>query len=678
MNSNVDFIKNDFNSFYDYLLDKGYYFDSDVIINYLLSIKSSPFVLLVGKSGCGKSILPILFSEYLSYIENSEDIILNSVNSLGKSYSNKEWHLKREVISQILPVLPFEGKDCEFTINDSFKSHGYFKIDPRFKFNDKHLINHLFKMHEENPNQDVNLKIKIGEKNADSTYLKIPNFNEEFSLFNKYLLNKEKYDSSIGEFLNKSKKHSNVHYFIIIDNICECYEKNLVTFFDYINSDASILENNNLFVILTANEDNINFSNLVIDRVNVIELSNDNVKKFLKSSFDDFPNFKDLNYLEFASENLFNLSIVDLKNIFKEIWCGESNLWDLISQELLLINNLFLKEDWDISFRTIKDILRFMLVSWKYEGKQFNWDNWELYFDIQIKQKLLPKINKIPLNDNFLDVLIEIFQKNNVEELSNENIKYYQSFLKTINMKNSLNNENFSFFNSYNSIKDFSSINKASNSNNKKSIKNSSNKNISKYGSNIYKYGEYFTINKQINRKHTTFGKFDTLNDATFIKSILVDNDWVLSRIKNKDCIYFNDNQYWIVKVFKNQLHILGKFNSYDEANDHVDWLTKEFKTNENFKPYISKNNVDRGSSNSKNLNEIVKDLKGWEKLVFNAVNQIEGNVFSLDDLKNLDIFKAYQFEDESLESIIVENLNELSELNLIEILGSNYYKKVI
>ena len=62
MNSNVDFIKKDLNSFHDYLLEKGYYFDSDVIVNYLLSIKSSPFVLLVGKSGCGKSILPILFS----------------------------------------------------------------------------------------------------------------------------------------------------------------------------------------------------------------------------------------------------------------------------------------------------------------------------------------------------------------------------------------------------------------------------------------------------------------------------------------------------------------------------------------------------------------------------------------------------------------------------------------
>ena len=197
---------------------------------------------------------------------------------------------------------------------------------------------------------------------------------------------------------------------------------------------------------------------------------------------------------------------------------------------------------------------------------------------------------------------------------------------------------------------------------------------MSKYGSNIYKYGDYFTINKQINRKHINFGKFDSLEDATFVKNILVENDWVLSRIKNKDCIYQNGDCYWIIKSFKNKLHILGKFRSYEDADEHVNWLTEEFKNNEDFEIYISSSN-DR--FDSKNVDAIIDGLKGWEKLVFNAINEIESNVFSLDDLKRLDVFKMYQFEDESIESTIVDNLNKLSDLKLIRILSNNYFKKV-
>ena len=34
-----------------------------------------------------------------------------------------------------------------------------------------------------------------------------------------------------------------------------------------------------------------------------------------------------------------------------------------------------------------------MYVSWVYEGEPEIWDNWERYFDAQIKQKMLPKLH---------------------------------------------------------------------------------------------------------------------------------------------------------------------------------------------------------------------------------------------------------------------------------------------
>ena len=662
----------DFNSFYEYLINQGYYFDDKIIEDYLLSIKSNPFVLLTGQPGSGKSTLPILFSEYLSCNGRKSEIILNSTNSLGKSFSNKEWHLKREVISEILPILPFEGKECLFTVNDSFKSVGKFKIDPRFKFTDKRLINHLKRLHEEDPNQYVDLKIKVADNPINASYLKIDDFNKDWNVFKNFNSEDNNISSDIANFLNNSKKDLTCNHFIIIENITKDDENSLINFFNYLHDEFNLSKHNNLFITCLANIDgyNINFSNSFIDHVNVIEINPD-ISRYLRPS-STVPTFGDIDYLEYGSEVIMNLSIPEMKSIFQEIWCNDSDLWSLISHELTNFNDIFKKEGLNISFRSLIDILRFLLVSWKYEGKKYNWENWEKYFDVQIKQKLLPKISKTPINPNFFVDLYKCCLKMEDGGISAENIKYYSSYLKIKNMECSLNLENFSFFNCYTFTNQLSEIENTVQKISKD--KKTSDNNMSKYGSNIYKYGEYFTINKQINRKHINFGKFDSLEDATFVKNILVENDWVLSRIKNNDCIYRNDDSYWIIKSFKNKLHILGKFTSYNDAKDHVNWLTDEFKNNENFVMYIPKS-ID--FSNSKNLDEIITEMKGWEKLVFNAINEIESTVFSLYDLKRLDIFKMYQFKDESLDSTIVENLNKLSDLKLIMILSNNYYKKV-
>lgn len=62
--------KNIYDSFYDYLIDKGYYFDKETIENYLLSLKVKPFVILTGNSGTGKTKLAQLFAQYLNQTDN--------------------------------------------------------------------------------------------------------------------------------------------------------------------------------------------------------------------------------------------------------------------------------------------------------------------------------------------------------------------------------------------------------------------------------------------------------------------------------------------------------------------------------------------------------------------------------------------------------------------------------
>lgn len=623
----------------------------------------------MGAQGCGKSTLPILFSNYLSKMMKKEDIVLYSVNSLGKSYSNKEWHLKREVISELLPVLPFEGKECCFTVNDSFKSVGKFKLDPRFKFTDKRLINHLLKLSEEDPNQDLDLKIKVGEKSIKSSYLEIIDLNIEFELFIKSL--KDNSSSTILKFLNNSKNDKDNIHFLIVNDINEENKHNFIKLIDYVIGENDL--NNNLFVIGTVNYDDPNiFSQGLLDRVNVLELENCDVEKYISCDFHNVSEFKYLNYLEFFSDDVSKLSIYDFKNIFQEIVCNESDLWSVISEELILLNNIFINENLGITFRMINDILKFMFISWRYEEKPYTWKNWEKYFDIQFKEKLIPKLYISSKFEAVFDKLIDLCRKSNDLGFIEENIRFPKSYLKLKNME--YNFKKGTSINSHDVIKNISDIENIILPKNNKTNVNSSDKNISKYGSNIYKYGEYFTINKQINRKHVNFGKYNSLSDATFVKSILVDNEWKLSRIRNKDCIYLHNDLYWLIKVLGDKLVILGKFYSYDEARDHVEWLVKEYKNNEDFEVYIPKKSENIVSEMSDAINEI----NGWNKIVFKATTEIEGNVFSLDDLKQLDIFKMYQFEDQSLESIILNNLNDLADLGLVESLGNNYYKKVV
>ena len=66
-NSNTD-------DFITYLLNKGYYYDKEIIEDYLLSLKVKPFVIFTGNSGTGKTKLLQLCAEYIQ-----ENIIIKII-----------------------------------------------------------------------------------------------------------------------------------------------------------------------------------------------------------------------------------------------------------------------------------------------------------------------------------------------------------------------------------------------------------------------------------------------------------------------------------------------------------------------------------------------------------------------------------------------------------------------
>lgn len=547
-----------YKSFHDYLVDNGFFFSKELIEDFLLSIKVNPFIILFGNSGVGKTSLPALFSDYLSISLKKEDIIVHAVNSLGKSPSNREWHLKRDTLDEVLPILPFEGNECPFTINDSFSSVGKFKLDPRFRFSDKNLIDYLIQLQIEDPNQDLDLKIKIGEKSIMSNCKHVYDVGDDLCLFNdeNELVNIIHYLKS--ENCVNIPENDLIHNFFVFEDLIEKNERKYLQFLDFINLNRKNREYyNHISLIGTVTTGDIkHFSQKLLDNVSVIELEQISLERYFDDNLNAFPEFHDLNYLEFKlfDENIINLDISGLKNILVNVYFNNRNLWDILTEELCKFEVFFRDFDLFFSFRLVNDILKFMVASWKYEGKPYIWDNWKRFFDSQIKYKLLPKIDEL------------FYSKENFENLlrlcidSSDEIMYVNSFVKVKNLIYNLKNNKVNYFNCFNHVKRFDVL-------------------------GIY-------------------GAYDGADDLDF-----------------EDC---------------------------DDIDDFKD--------------------VDR----------FIKELKGWEKLIYESICSIDSILFSLDDLKDLESLKIYQFEDRSLDNVIIENISKLIDYGLISDLNNGFYKKEV
>ena len=107
----------------------------------------------------------------------------------------------------------------------------------------------------------------------------------------------------------------------------------------------------------------------------------------------------DINYLEdplsyIEKPNLRNYSIDDLRGRMIQIKSQKYvSFWEGITEELEKIYNELEIAGFDVGFRMINEIMHFMYVSWRYEGSPSTWNNWERYFDAQIKQKIIPKLH---------------------------------------------------------------------------------------------------------------------------------------------------------------------------------------------------------------------------------------------------------------------------------------------
>lgn len=427
------------------------------------------------------------FKEIYDCKSNNENFIILEQNSNKTAFNERQWFMNNNIFN----YLPFKSGyvGCNIVVED-IKSTAKIRLVPRLYFKkNKELQDYL----KENEGKKVEVKIKtdnfnfdnfhpIWEKEKDDStdYKKDPNYKivpvganwtENRHVLGFYNVITEEYNETPSYSLIKAAKNDiGSPYFLILDEMNLSHvERYFADFLSAIESGQPIpLYSNddenyeldipdNLLIVGTVNVDETTymFSPKVLDRANTIEFPTMAAKEYMNSDFKEF-DFKNINYLMNPLEDLDvrNMNVYDLKDIFMFINCSEGNLWDVLSNELDLFQSILKKINFDFGFRVINEILRFMFVSWRYEDSPQNWENWERYFDAQVKQKILPKLHGSQkaigqtINELFNACLIE--RKNNADarlvDLTKDDCRYYTSAVKLQNMAKILSNQRYVSF----------------------------------------------------------------------------------------------------------------------------------------------------------------------------------------------------------------------------------------
>lgn len=427
------------------------------------------------------------FKEIYDCKSNNENFIILEQNSNKTAFNERQWFMNNNIFN----YLPFKSGyvGCNIVVED-IKSTAKIRLMPRLYFKkNKELQDYL----KENGGKKVEVKIKtdnfnfdnfhpIWEKEKDDStdYKKDPNYKivpvganwtENRHVLGFYNVITEEYNETPSYSLIKASKNDiGSPYFLILDEMNLSHvERYFADFLSAIESGQPIpLYSNddenyeldipdNLLIVGTVNVDETTymFSPKVLDRANTIEFPTMAAKEYMNSDFKEF-DFKNINYLMNPLEDLDvrNMNVYDLKDIFMFINCSEGNLWDVLSNELDLFQSILKKINFDFGFRVINEILRFMFVSWRYEDSPQNWENWERYFDAQVKQKILPKLHGSQkaigqtINELFNACLIE--RKNNADarlvDLTKDDCRYHTSAVKLQNMAKILSNQRYVSF----------------------------------------------------------------------------------------------------------------------------------------------------------------------------------------------------------------------------------------
>ena len=408
-------------------------------------------------------------------------------NSNQSAYEKRQWFAHKNIFK----YYPFDSGyfNCNIIVN-GIESSGRIRITPKITFKKNNRLQDYLRAHD---GKEVGVELYIDEFNFeevisnwecsksrevelndsnDSKYQIVPvgaNWTDNTNIVGYYNVITEDYQSTPAfELIKQAQNDPDNPYFLILDEMnlshVERYFADFLSAIEsgeeiplYGNNDTLTLPDN-LFIIGTVNVDETTymFSPKVLDRANTIEFDTLSAVDYMTSNIngDDFAG--DIDYLQspLMDSDISDLNIEDLKEILSDITYDDNNLWQTLAEELTLFQNILKGSGFDFGFRVINEILRFMVVSWRYENSPDEWNNWQRYFDAQIKQKILPKLHgSEKAIGNVLNELFNICldERNNNEnpknfEITPEKCRYYTSALKLQNMAQVLSDQRYVSF----------------------------------------------------------------------------------------------------------------------------------------------------------------------------------------------------------------------------------------
>ena len=441
----------------------------------------------------GRVELKISCEDLKKFISKDYDEPNGSIHLTQKSNASatekRQWFAQNNIFN----YFPFNSgyEECEIILND-IKTTAQIRITPKITFKRNEKVQNYLK---ENSGKEVDVELKIDKFNFDSfksqwncsksrkvettlpvqkdkLYQIVPvgaNWTDNTNIIGYYNVITEEYQSTPAyELIKRAIDNPDDPYFLILDEMNLSHvERYFADFLSAIESDEEIplYGNNetlklpkNLFIVGTVNVDETTymFSPKVLDRANTIEFNTLFAWDYMngESDFDDIKG--NINYLQspLIDSDINKLSIGDLRDILSDIEYDGDTLWNILAIELSGFQEVLRNTGFDFGFRVINEILRFMVVSWRYENSPEIWDNWERYFDAQIKQKILTKLHGS--EKAIGNVLINLFnlclnERDNNENPKNFNVsreecRYYTSALKLQNMSYVLSDKRYVSF----------------------------------------------------------------------------------------------------------------------------------------------------------------------------------------------------------------------------------------
>ena len=400
-------------SFFDYLESEGLLYSKETVENFLLSIKAKPFLILTGGSGTGKTKLA---QSYGQFITNQKHRWVEVQIGLGKSDETHGWFLKKETMSAVYPRLTEpEKRDARLG-----NARDELRLEPKVRgsYKGDKFQKEIVRMKNEGATKAI-LSIDYG--NDNKKYHVVPvgsNWNEARFIKGYYNPITKQYNNVDAiELILRAIEDPVNRYILILD------EMNLSHVERYFSDFLSAMESgeeielhgcegmtslpmriqfpHNLIVIGTVNIDETTymFSPKVLDRANVIEFAATDISLMFSDAKGGEKPSGDVGYLQDPLMRVDSMKVGDI--VSKLPHC------DQVKDKLIEIHQVMSEYNMEFGFRTVGEILRFMYAAWEYERRGEDYD-WKHYLDVQIMQKILPKIHGNSSIDAMLKKLAQI------------------------------------------------------------------------------------------------------------------------------------------------------------------------------------------------------------------------------------------------------------------------------